>query len=897
MTATASPLPELAGRGRGGSLAGRIFLATALLILLAVGVSVLVTAWYGRKIAREAATAALDNSYETQRSFDGQRYRTLQLISQLFVEAAEFAPYLAESEAQGEAGTLSMLDLLDDRQRSLEFDFAIALDATGRVIAHTSRNTPRGTDLSRLSLVKAAMDPESGGEAAGVWVEDGTLYDAVVKAAARGGTVFGYLVTGFEIDDNLASDIESSSRAEVAFVAHGDTGPEVGGTTLNADESKALVAALRPRWNALRAEMRDPDSVERLDLELDGEPWLGLLTPLSDASGETVGASVALSSLARQVAPYRRIQWVLTGVGLAAMLSALALSYPLAQRILKPVRVLVGAAEAARRGDYDRPIDTASKDEVGRLARAFDDLLADLRQKRDMEAYMGQLARTLPEPAGAGSVEPSTAGSATVLIFDLRRYARAGDAGVTLERLGRDLRRIANAALAQDGRLESLLGQRALVAFFGEDGPRRALAAVVEAYRSLCAIPDLDPAEAPVVVIAAGTVVRGGVAWGDQPRRVLVGLPVVQLDGLLREAAPGDILLSAAVALEVGPVLERSGVRLVAGNSLVSGQRLFSLRAEDLAKLGSAGPVAEAETVHLEPEKPVPAPVAAVTPATPMVTLAQLAPGAVLGGRFEILSVLGAGGMGVVYKAQDRELDDVIALKVLKRESWGSEEFLARLKEELKLARKITHPNVLRTFDFGDVDGVPFVSMEYVRGVTLRYMLDRTDRLPFTAALRLARQIAGGLGAAHAQGVIHRDIKPENLILDSAGNVKLMDFGIARPQDRIEAGPTRAGFVVGTPQYLSPEQLKGEPATARSDVYSLGIVLYEVFTGRLPFRAADLMATISQHLHEAPAPPSQHWSAIPAPLEAILLRSLSKTPAERFADSNALLQELEGIHA
>lgn len=895
MTATANRPAEPPRGERGGSLASRIFLATALLILLAVGLSVLVTAWYGRKIAREAATAALDDSYETQRSFGDQRYRTLQLISQIFVEAAEFAPYLAESKVKGEEGTLSMLDLLDERQRSLDFDFAIAIDESGRVIAHTGRNTPPGTDLARRSLVQAAMDPDSGGEAAGVWVEDGTLYDAVVKAAARGGTVFGYLVTGFEIDDNLASDIENSSRAEVAFVSHSDGGPAVGGSTLNADESKALVAALSPRWNALRAEMRDPDAVERLDLELDGEPWLGLLTPLSDANGETVGASVALSSLARQVAPYRRIQWVLTLVGLVAMASALGLSYPLARRILQPVRDLVGAAEAARRGDYDRPIETGSKDEVGRLSRAFDGLLADLRQKRDMEAYMGQLARTLPEPAAAGAVEPSAAVQATVVIFDLRRYARAGDAQVTLERLGRDLRRIANAALAQDGRLEALLGQRALVGFDGEDGPRRALAAVAEAYRSLVASPDLEAGEAPVAVIASGSVVRGGVAWGDQPRRVLIGLPVMQLDGLLREAAPGDILLAVAVAKELTPVLERSGVRLVAGNSLVSGQRLFALRADDLDRLGAPRPIADEETVHLSM---VPAPEAPAKPAAaPMVTLAQLAPGAVLGGRFEILSVLGAGGMGVVYKAQDRELDDVIALKVLKRESWGSEEFLARLKEELKLARKITHPNVLRTFDFGDVDGVPFVSMEYVRGVTLRYMLDRTDRLPFTAALRLARQIAAGLGAAHAQGVIHRDIKPENLILDSAGNVKLMDFGIARPQDRLEAGPTRAGFVVGTPQYLSPEQLKGEPATARADVYSLGIVLYEVFTGRLPFRAADLMATISQHLHETPAPPSQHWNAIPPSLEAILLRCLAKTPAERFTDANVLLRELEGIQA
>src|SRR6185503_9856070 len=150
------------------------------------------------------------------------------------------------------------------------------------------------------------------------------------------------------------------------------------------------------------------------------------------------------------------------------------------------------------------------------------------------------------------------------------------------------------------------------------------------------------------------------------------------------------------------------------------------------------------------------APMAATAPAPVRehATLAEIAPGKVIGDRFEILSTLGAGGMGVVYKVRDRELDDLVALKMLKRDVWGDRELLERLKSELKLARKITHPNVLRTFDFGDVDGIPFITMEYVRGITLRYLLSQTGALPYSAGLRLARQLCRGLAAAHEVGVL-----------------------------------------------------------------------------------------------------------------------------------------------
>jgi serine/threonine-protein kinase len=183
-----------------------------------------------------------------------------------------------------------------------------------------------------------------------------------------------------------------------------------------------------------------------------------------------------------------------------------------------------------------------------------------------------------------------------------------------------------------------------------------------------------------------------------------------------------------------------------------------------------------------------------------------------------------------------------------------------------------------------------------VRGVTLRFMLDQ-GRLPFSAALRLAKQLGAGLAAAHAVGVLHRDIKPENLILEPTGNAKLMDFGIARPLNRMEPGQTQAGMIVGTPLYLPPELLQGQEADARADVYSCGVVLYEIFTGSLPFTGSNAMEIMLKHLREQPAPPRSHWPEIPPKLEQAILRCLAKDPGERYRSIQDLQRDLETLSA
>ena len=211
-----------------------------------------------------------------------------------------------------------------------------------------------------------------------------------------------------------------------------------------------------------------------------------------------------------------------------------------------------------------------------------------------------------------------------------------------------------------------------------------------------------------------------------------------------------------------------------------------------------------------------------------------------------------------------------------------------RLKSEIKLARKITHPNVLRTFDFGDVDGRPYISMEYVRGLTLRYLLSEAKRVPYSAALRIARQLAAGLGAAHEVGVLHRDIKPENLILEANGNAKLMDFGIARPVRRSTPGQTEAGTFVGTPDYCSPEQLSGGEVDERADIYACGVLMSEMFCGGMPFAGANTMDIYQAQISDEPVRPSVLWPDIPAELETVILRCVRSAREERYASAAEL---------
>ena len=263
----------------------------------------------------------------------------------------------------------------------------------------------------------------------------------------------------------------------------------------------------------------------------------------------------------------------------------------------------------------------------------------------------------------------------------------------------------------------------------------------------------------------------------------------------------------------------------------------------------------------------------------------------VLSQRYEIVGEAGHGSMGNVYKARDRETGEIVALKLLKPEIASDQAMMERFKNELLFARKITHKNVCRVHEFNRIGGVAYTSMEFVEGESLRSVLNRFGGLPLRKALDLAQQICSGLQEAHAQGIVHRDLKPENVMLDTQGNVKIMDFGIARS---MEAGTRLTGSMVGTPAYMAPEQVGGKAVDYRTDVYSLGLILYEVFTGAPAFQADNAVAVALKQMRESATPPHEIDPTIPVPIERAILKCLEKEPAKRFQTVADLKNTLKG---
>ena len=266
--------------------------------------------------------------------------------------------------------------------------------------------------------------------------------------------------------------------------------------------------------------------------------------------------------------------------------------------------------------------------------------------------------------------------------------------------------------------------------------------------------------------------------------------------------------------------------------------------------------------------------------------------GLILGERYEILKRLGEGGMGAVYKARDHELDRLVALKVIRPELAGHPDILRRFKQELILARQVTHKNVVRIFDLGSADGRKFITMDYIEGRDLKSILVERGKLPPSEVVPIFQQICRGLEAAHVEGVVHRDLKPQNVMVDDAGRVWLMDFGLARSMEL--SGLTRTGVLMGTPDYMSPEQARAEKVDARSDLFSLGIIVYEMLTGRLPFLADTLMAKLLQRVQQNATPVTEIDPSIPARLGAVVSKCLERDVSKRYQTIREILDDLLG---
>jgi tetratricopeptide (TPR) repeat protein/TolB-like protein len=297
--------------------------------------------------------------------------------------------------------------------------------------------------------------------------------------------------------------------------------------------------------------------------------------------------------------------------------------------------------------------------------------------------------------------------------------------------------------------------------------------------------------------------------------------------------------------------------------------------AESCSRCGTPMPVGDSETMV-------------------MVDLTALAPGSDFGPRYRIEALLGQGGMGRVYKAYDKDLDRTIALKVVRHGVMGETDALKRFKQELILASKISHKNILRIHDMGEVGDTKFITMAYVEGQDLYGILKDTPKMPIERVLRFATALAEALAAAHAEGVIHRDLKPQNILVNKDDQIFVSDFGLAKSFEEGAQGMTKTGAFLGTPRYMSPEQVEGKPADQRSDLYSYGLMLYEMAVGDVPFTGESTLKVMYQRIQEKPKNPKLLNPSLPNWFVRIIMRCLEREPAARYQSAYEILADLQG---
>src|SRR5499427_7333984 len=275
--------------------------------------------------------------------------------------------------------------------------------------------------------------------------------------------------------------------------------------------------------------------------------------------------------------------------------------------------------------------------------------------------------------------------------------------------------------------------------------------------------------------------------------------------------------------------------------------------------------------------------------------ISTLSPGTLLAERYEIVKTLGVGGMGAVYSAFDRKLTRIVALKTILPELGASPQALKRFKQEVLLAQSIVHKNVVRIFDMDEdaETNTKFITMDFIEGVDLKNLIQERGKLPPTEAAGVLRQVCRGLEAAHASGVVHRDLKPQNIMIEQDGHVVVMDFGIARSGE--SRGATQTGAFLGTPEYMSPEQAKTENVDARSDIFSIGLIFYQLLTGKLPFQGKTVLETMFKRTTERAIPPAEIDVTVPKSANDIVNKCLQMKRKQRYQSVTELLEDLENF--
>jgi serine/threonine-protein kinase len=856
-------------------LQAKIFLVS---LLLVAGLSSALL-WFSyrraNQLAQQSLRTALTSTRELYENLEAERLEKLSLINSVVVESPYFKAAVAEMDA---ATTLDSARTMVEQVGS---DFMIVTDASGRLVARTDRPALAGVDLSGTPLVGKAIAGESFG---GVWGEEDRLYHAVSVPFGTGDEMLGTVVTGYEIDDELALEMKRFAHCEVAFFARTPAGYVQAGSTL-AESTGALL-----QWLS-QATM--PAESEDVRLSLGGETFQAIFAPLETEGDAPTGVFAALRSRDRELAAFRSFQRSVLLVGLLGVAVAVAASHFLASGIARPLRKLVTVTDRIREGDYSSEIDAPAGGEIGALASAFRSLLGELREKQVMEKFLSRSAAEMIQKTDPGRAAAAEKRPVTILFSDLKAHAvfknGGQDPGEVLRRVNHSLSRQAELVERYGGQVDKFVGDRMMAVFKGEDKVWPSIRCAISIQHLLDAEGD-GSALVPGIGISTGDAVFGAVGSSNRLDYSLLGRAVHVAGRLADEAPAGDVLLSAEAfaavqdraSAEALPPLKLQGIdEAIPVYSLSTG----TIRQQQIASARTAsGTLGSSAATLVEGRSQRPA-----------LTISSLEPGTVLGRRFEIRRVLGSGGMGMVFQAHDRDLDEPVALKVLRPEIAGMDpQILERFKTEIRVARRIAHRNVVRTYDFGDADGIKFISMEFIQGMTLKQLIRSKGALPLGVGLQIAKQAAAGLVAAHDMGVVHRDVKPHNIMLTPQSDVKIMDFGIVRDTTKSEgSGMTQTGIIMGTPDYMSPEQAMGKSdLDHRSDVYSFGVVLYEMFTGALPFRGETPIAIAMKHIQEEPPPPRKVNPRVPPELEAIVQRAMRKPPEARYPRMADLLGEL-----
>ncbi len=859
------------------SLQAKIFFLSLSLVVGLTGALLLFSYQRATRLANESLSRALTSTRQLYKNLETDRLEKLALINSVLVESPYFKAAVAEMDAA------TTLDSTLDMAEQVGSDFMIVTDYEGRIVARTDVPTQSGRDLSTTPLVGYALGGESAG---GVWGEDGHLYHAVSVPLLVGPELLGAVVTGYEIGDELALYIKGIAGCEVVFFSatENEAYRETGSTLAEA------TSTLR-EW-VEGASMASAE--EDVRLSLGGEEYQAVFAPLTTVDDEPIGLFAALRSRDRELAAFRSFQRNVLLVGVLGIGLAVLASHLLARGVVRPLKKLVTVTDRIREGDYGSDVEVNSGDEVGALAKSFRALLGELREKQVMEKFISRSAAEMIQKSDAVSVVTGGRRAVTVLVSELKSYAafkdESAEPSAVLERVNRALERQAELVERYGGQVDKFVGDRMMAVFKGEDRVWPAIRCAISIQHLLEADGD-EEALMPGIGVSAGEVIFGAVGSSNRLDYSLLGPTVHVAERLASEAPPGDVLLAQNAYAQVQDRASAESLKPLKLQGIDEVIPVYSLSTGTIRGQQIASSRTDAGLSQRD------APTLVDGTQEPAMTLSSLEPGAVLGKRYEIRRVLGSGGMGMVFQAKDHDLDELVALKVLRPEIASmNPSILERFKTEIRVARRITHRNVVRTFDFGDANGIKFISMEFVQGMTLKQLIRSKGALPISVGLQIAKQACNGLVAAHEQGVVHRDVKPQNMMLTPQSEVKIMDFGIVRENG--ESSMTQTGLVIGTPDYMSPEQAEGKAdLDQRSDIYSFGVVLYEIFTGSTPFKGTTPMGVAMQHIQDAPPIPRSLNSQLPSDVKQLILRCMQKAPDQRHQKMADVQAELFRVSA